>query len=494
MRYRDYLLNRYRGILGYAGIILFAIGLSFLLPLLVLPFYPEEAGLAGNFLLPGAILVILGVVSWRRLIRPETVSLNMAEGMVVVVLVWTLVCLLGALPFMLVTDLNFTQAIFESVSGWTSTGLSIVDVEAAPRMILLYRSITQTLGGAGFVIIALAAVTGPAGAGLSAAEGRSEQLAPHVRQSASIVVRMLVIYTIFGIVALRLAGMGWFDAVNHALTAISTGGFSTRAESIGYWDSPQIEGVMIVLMLVGSLNFLAVYTFARGKFGAVFQNGELRLMLLVLPTAALLVFLVVTLNVYESVGKSARVAIFETTSAISTAGFSTVSYGSWSSFGWLILIGVMLVGGGSGSTAGGIKQFRVYILWKAVIWELRRAFMPQHSVNEPAIWQGDQRSLLTDNRVRRVALFVFLFMMVYFVGVGVMTAYGYPLQESLFEFASTLSTVGLSSGITAMDAPVGMLWMQSFAMLLGRLEILAVFIGIIKLVTDARVLFRNPTP
>jgi trk system potassium uptake protein TrkH len=136
---------------------------------------------------------------------------------------------------MAIGGLNFTQAVFESTSGWTTTGLSVVDVSVAPRLVLLYRSLMQLAGGAGLAVIMLSALAGPAGTGLSAAEGRADQLVPNVRRSAKLVVTIYSGYVIFGGVALNLAGMGWFDALNHAFAAISTGGFSTRAESIGSW-------------------------------------------------------------------------------------------------------------------------------------------------------------------------------------------------------------------------------------------------------------------
>ncbi|MGF1505572.1 MAG: potassium transporter TrkG, partial [Anaerolineae bacterium] len=151
-----------------------------------------------------------------------------------------------------------TQAAFEAVSGWTSTGLTTLDVENAPRIILMYRSITQVVGGAGFVIIMMSAIAGPAGIGLTSAEGRNAQLVPNIRDSANIVLRIYVGYMVFGVIALAIAGMPLFDALNHGLTAVSTGGFSTRAESIGYYDSVAIEGVIIEMMWLGATKLLTV--------------------------------------------------------------------------------------------------------------------------------------------------------------------------------------------------------------------------------------------
>ena len=200
----------------------------------------------------------------------------------------------------------------------------------------------------------------------------------------------------------------------------------------------------------------------------------------------MLLFAVVTAPLYEP-EKALRAAVFETISALTGTGFTSVpNYLLWSEFGWLLLIILMTIGGGTGSTAGGIKQFRIYILYKSIIWEIRRAFMPRHMVNEPALWYGEKRDLLNDRLVRQAALFFGMYLVVLLVGTGIMAAYGYPLKDSLFEFASTLGTVGLSVGITLPGMPPELLIMQSLGMLLGRLEIFAVIIGMIKLFADTR--------
>ena len=326
---------------------------------------------------------------WRFLAPKKIISLSLPEGSVIVVLSWLVAIVVGTIPFMLIQGLNFTQAMFESTSGWTTTGLSVVDVTQASRLILLYRSNIELAGGGGFAIIALAAISGLSGAGLTSAEGRTEQLAPNVRRSAKLVLSIYSGYAVVGILALWLAGMGWFDAVNHSFAALSTGGFSTRTDSIGYWDSPAVEAVTIVLMLLGTLNFLTSYFLLRGKLKAVFRNGEVRLMALVVPLCALIIFFGIAVNLYETLSKGIRVAIFETITALSTTGFSTVGYRDWNSLGWTILIILMLIGGGTGATAGGIKQFRIYALYRALLWEVKRMLQPKNTVTEPNYWQGD---------------------------------------------------------------------------------------------------------
>ena len=495
-RYTLYLAQRYRAILAYTGLVWLVVSLLILSPLLLLFFYPHESEMAWGFILPGLLLGIPGVLIWRLLAPRTAISLTRQEGAVVVVLSWLPAILMGAIPFGCIAGLNLTQAIFESTSGWSTAGLSVVDVEHTSPLLLFFRSVTQLAGGAGLAIIMVSALAGPLGPGLSAAEGREEQLLPHVMRSAKLVLTLYGSYVVIGAGGLRLAGMSWFDAVNHAFTALSTGGFSTHSASIGYWNSPAIEAVIIVLMLFGTLNFTTAYALIRGKFGAVYRNSELRQTILFLILFASVLFLGVTRALYPSLGESVRVALFNTAAALSTTGFANVDLAPWNSLGRLAIIVLMLMGGGAGSTAGAMKQYRFHVLFKGLLWEFKRRLLPSSAVTEPSIWQGEGRHFISDRHLRRVALFVFLYVTVFVIGSGVMTAYGYSLSDSLFEFASALGTVGLSVGVTAPDAPAGILWLEICAMLLGRLEFFAVIIGLIRLFTDvpAILLSRRPRP
>ena len=483
MQNHHWLGQKYRAVFGYTGLICALAGITILFPLVALIAYPGEMNLAWGFLVPGLFLVIVGWWFWCRL-KDSSTSLRVQDGTIIVVLSWIMAIAFGTIPFLTISDLNFTQAVFESTSGWTTTGLSVINVTQASHLVLLYRSTIQLVGGAGFAVVALSAIIAPAGIGLATAEGRSEQLVPNIRRSAKLVLNIYTGYIATGIFALRLARMNWFDAVNHAFAALSTGGFSTRATSLGYWDSPTIEAVTMVLMLLGTLNFLTSYLLLTGRFTAVIRNSEVKLQALIIPLSVSILFLWVTSNIYPTLGKSIRVAFFETITALSTSGFSTVSYTNWSSMGWLVLIILMLIGGGTGATAGGIKQFRIYALYRGVVWEVRRQLLPKDAVTEPDIWQGETQHFLSDRQLRQISMFVFLYLGIYLAGSGIITAYGYSLPESLFEYASALSTVGLSVGVTAPDAPVGLLWTEITGMFLGRLEFFPVFVGLIRLYRD----------
>ncbi len=371
----------------------------------------------------------------------------------------------------------------------TTTGLSVVDVTKASHLILLYRSTIELFGGAGLAIITLSAIAGPSGSGLASAEGRTEQLVPNVQRSAKLVLGIYLGYIIVGTIALDLAGMSFFDAINHSFAAVSTGGFSTRPDSIGYWDNTAVEVVTNVLMIVGAFNFVTSYMLVTGKFKSMMRNGEIRLQSLLYVLCSIILLFGVVLPLYPNLGKAIRVSIFETITALSTTGFSTVGYTDWNGLGWLILILLMLIGGGSGSTAGGIKQMRVYVLYRALTWEIRRMLMPAGTVNEAHIWQGEKREFLQNDQVKQISIFVFLYLTLFGIGSAIIAAHGYSLQESLFEYASAMGTVGLSVGVTAADAAPGLLWAETVGMFLGRLEFFTVFVGVVRLLRDTRPIF-----
>jgi trk system potassium uptake protein TrkH len=320
---------------------------------------------------------------------------------------------------------------------------------------------------------------------VSNAEGRGDQLVPNVKRSARLVLAIYVCYALAGTLAYRITGMNWFDAVNHSFAAISTGGFSTRAESIGYWNSPAIEAVTIPLMILGNLSFVTAWFLWRGQVGTVARNGEVRLFSLLVPLASAALFFLTSASLYPHLGKSLRVAVFETVSALTTTGFSTVGYGNWNGFGLAVLLGLMLIGGGTCSTAGGIKQFRIHLLWRALGLEVRRLAAPRNAVLESTLWEGERRVFLNDGQVRQTSVFVFLYLALFAIGVLLLCSCGFSLEHSLFEFASALGTVGLSIGVTSPGMPESALWAESLAMFLGRLEFLVVIASLFKLGGDA---------
>ena len=492
MKYVEILKLRYRLLIKYMGSIFMIAGLGFLLPLILMPFRQEEAIYAIYFLIPAVILFMIGLILYYQFREvPSDINLNLNEGGVIVVFSWIIVILFSAFPFIGGMDLTFTQAVFEAVSGWTTTGLSVIDVQRAPDIFLLWRSIMQLFGGAGLAVIALSSILPMPGPGLYNAEGRTDRLLPHVKHSTLLIMKIYLGYTAGGIILYYLFGMNMFDAVNHAMAAISTGGFSTVSESIGYWNNPALEFVTMVLMLLGTINFATHYTLLQGKLSRFFNNAEIKLMGLLLVVLLPLLVIYFGGTMFYNLSSGIRNSLFQLISAMSTTGFSTIEFNLWPLFANFIIILLMLIGGGSGSTAGGIKQFRVYIILKSVFWQIKEQFLPRNQVRENFVWRGETKWYIENEHIKKIANYIILYLLIFSVGVLVYLAYGYSLGDSMFEFASAMSTVGLSVGISGAGAPAGILWVNIIGMFLGRLEMFIIILASVKLFKDVKYGLRN---
>lgn len=485
MAYVDVLTARRRLIVSYTGKILMGSSLIYLLPLLVLPFYPQESVYASGFLIASAVALLKGYIMSRQHGGEQEV-ITTREGSAVILLTWTLTVIISALPFLISGGMNFTHAVFEAVSGWTTTGLSVVDVQKSPCIILFWRSTMQFFGGAGLAVVMLSAIIGPHGFGLFSAEGR-EDIIPNVVKSAKLMMIIYTAYFVFGAALYIEAGMSVFEAINHSASAISTGGFSTRVGSIGEYNSARIEIITMLLMLLGSISFGTHYMLVRGEAKRFFRLGEIRLSAFLLAFFVPLVFMFSASRIYGAIGKAARVSIFELISALTTTGYSTVSYGGWDDFGILVLVLLMIIGGGTCSTAGGLKQYRVLLLLKTLYWNMARFFAPKNVVRLEYIERAEGPYEISSEHTINTACFTIMYILLYFAGVAVLTVNGYSLRDSMFEFASAMSTVGLSMGITSPNAQGIVLWTEIAGMFLGRLEFFVVFYGIVNLVRLLRV-------
>lgn len=487
------LLHRYRLVSGYTGTILIFVSMLMLVPLIVGIFNPSEINVAIPVLFNALLLLLLGLILKSWLGAKDLIALDFVESSIVVFCSWMLITLLSSIPYMFTSELKFVQAYFESVSGWTTTGLSMLDLTVTSKMMLFFRAWTQFLGGAGMAIIVIASLTGINANQLYSAEGKGSLIKPNVISSARIVVILYSIYLVYGFIAYLIAGMSCFDALIHCFTAISTGGFANYSSSIGYFDAPGIEIVTITLMILGSMNFVTAYLLSKRKVISVLRNGEIRLFTMLLLIAIPLIFLTTTSVLYTGTSKQLRIAVFEVISALTTTGFSLTSYNDpyWNDSSIIVLTVLMLIGGGACSTAGGIKQYRIYLMLKSLIWQIRKSILPRNAVVKNYIWENEQKDYVSDKKLLSVSNFVFMYLLIFGLGTLVITSTKnpytgiyYSLRDAMFEFASSLGTVGLSIGITSISTPVHILWIQIIGMMLGRLEFFVIILAVMKMLKD----------
>ena len=470
--------------LSIYGLLLIFAGGVHLLPLLVLPFYPEELMEGIYIAAPAAFAMLLGVLLSR--LNKENSQITAKHGTVLVFLLWLSSALITAAPYMISGRLNFTQSFFEGMSGWTTTSMTVLKSEPLPHVLVLCRSITNFFGGVGLICVVLSTLSETYGMHLYTAEGHSDRLLPNLAKSARMIISLFAIYFTAGTVAYIIAGMPVFDAVNYCMSALSTGGMSINGMSITDYNSITIEIITMLLMILGATNFLVHMMLIKREFGLFAKIGEVRCFAFLIITGTLLITVSFAHTVCSGAGEAFRTAVFNTVSVLTTTGFSTLpAYSGLPHFSVVLLIFFMFVGGGAGSTAGGIKTGRLYLLCKALVWRIKRRFMSDLNAKELSINYPQGKIYLKDEQYISAYSYVVLHIAVLFAGVLVLTAHGYSLQDSLFEFTSVMGTVGVSSGIVSRATPGLVLWMMSIGMFLGRLEIIVVIIAVVQLVKDA---------
>lgn len=478
-------ISGYPLILNYLGIFSVLIGLILLLPLIVIIFRPQEVDQLIYFLVPSLVAIISGSVVVYLFRDCEKGHLERNQDAILVVLIWIMAIIYSAVPFQMSGIYSLTHGIFEVTSGFSTTGLTVVDVTVAPYAFLFFRSLLQFIGGVGLVLVFTSAISDKFGMRLYNAEGHSDKLMPNLIRSARMILTIYIGYILVGMIFYMIFGMPFFEALNHAICAVATGGFSTNPASIGAYDSLPIEIVTIVLMILGGTNFFVHLMLLRGKLKNVFSHVEIKLLgVLVLVFAPMLVISLMTAQ-GETFGQSLRIGLFQFFSAITGTGYQTVpSFTVLPEAFLFILILLMVLGAGMGSTAGGMKQYRVALAFKSLYWNIRAQLSHKKTIRTRFINKLGIQTIVEKEDINFNYTFLMTYVLVLIVGTLIFTAFGFSLRDSLFEFASALGTVGLSVGITGYHAHPLILWTATLGMFLGRLEFFVIFVAIAKIVLD----------
>jgi len=472
---------RWRCILQVVSILIFILGLTMVFPLLWGLYYGDNG--VTPIIHSMALTILVGGGSVLVLRGPQTEFISQREGMAIVAVGWTAVGFFGCLPFHLSGEFGpFVNAYFESISGFTTTGSSILtDVQAISKSLLFWRSFIQWLGGMGIIVLSLAIlpILGVGGMQLYKAEVPSpvpDKLQPRIRETARILWKVYVLFTVAQVVLLVLGGMGIFDALNHALTTMPTGGFSTKNASMAHFDSVYLDFVVAFFMLLAGINFSLHYQLLKGDTLAFWRNAECRFFL----AATLVLTLVVTLNiygtVYDKIGDAFRYGAFQLVSILTTTGYATADYEQWPAMSQLILLLCMFLGGSAGSTAGGMKCLRIMVCFKYCYKELFTLIHP-HAVSRIKI---DGRSV-PDDVVRSVLGFLALYLGLFAFSSVLLAGLGVDFITAFAAVATTIGNVGPGFGMVGpvenfAAIPVLGKWLLIWCMLLGRLEIYTVII------------------
>jgi len=472
-------LIRYGAILRVLGMLLCIVAISMLLCLPLSIYY--ETGHLQNFI-SSILLCLLGGGLLLFASRNKDLTVNKREGYLIVVLAWIALWVSCALPYLISKEIpSITDVFFETMSGLTTTGATIInDIEILPRDILFWRSFTQWLGGMGIIVltVALLPLLGIGGIELFIAEApgpTSEKLHPRIKDTAKALWYIYLSLTLVLWFLLWISGMDWYDGINHALTTMATGGFSTKNSSMAYYSN-QIQYIVAVFMFLAGVNYSLHYLALRGKFKTVFSSDELKSYMVVVA----LFIVTITLSVYQvsevTLEQAFRETTFQVISIITTTGYVTADYTSWAAPITFIFFLLLFVGACAGSTAGGIKMIRHTVLFKNSILEFQRLLHPRAMIRLRL-----NGKIVPPHVMTHILVFFLLYISTFIVGTIVVIIAGEDILTAAGAVATSISNVGPGIGNVGPVNNFANLndftkWFLSLIMLIGRLELFTVFI------------------
>ncbi len=481
-------------VLSFLGLTSMMNGLFMLLAFPFSAYYdePERWGI----LQAGIVTLIIGFICWifNRNVKK---SLGKKEGYLIVTLGWLMLTLTGTLPYLLTNSIpEFTNAFFESTSGYSTTGSSILmDIEVMPKGILLWRSATQWIGGMGIIVltIAILPLLGIGGMQLFMAEApgfSADKMHPRITETAKRLWLIYVSLTMAEFFLLKIAGMNWFDAINHAMTTMSTGGFSTKNASIAHWNgAPIIQYIITVFMLIAGTNFVLTYFALKGRIGKVFSNEEFKyyffgiIVLVIFLSVLIIEFqdpnLITSLEhpkLWGATESAIRQAAFQITSIITTTGFVSADFTMWNSFATMLMFSLFFIGGSAGSTSGGVKIVRHIIMFKNSFLEFKKLIHPNAII--PIRYDTKQ---IPQTIITNILAFYVLYMLIFILSSVILTFFGLDFESAIGAASSSLGNIGPAIGsVSPVDnfehLSNSAKWFCSFLMIIGRLELFTVLI------------------
>lgn len=481
-----------RIIIHIMGLLLLCNGSFMLLAALASGIYKD--GVTMDIMLAAIVTMLFGMMAMFYT-RGHKKEVKKKEGYIVVTFGWIVMSISGMLPYLFSGAIpSITDAFFETMSGYTTTGASILDdIEALPEGVLLWRSLTHWIGGMGIIVLAIAILPllGIGGMQLFAAEAPGpggDKLHPRITDTAKRLWLIYFGYTILETLLLKFAGMSFFDAINHALATMSTGGFSTKNASLAFWnDQPIIQYIVILFMFLAGSNFVLSYFALTGKVRRIFKDEEFKYYFGFLVFSTIVVALGIYFRadvlvsdyhpmVFGEVESAFRHGLFQVVAVITTTGFVSADFTSWTPFLTVLFFGLMFLGGSAGSTAGGIKVMRHLLIIKNGIMEFKRTLHPNAII--PVRYN---QKTVSEHIVYNIIAFFVLYMLLFIIGSLVLGFLGLDFVSAVGGSASSLGNVGPALGSlnpvsNYNGLPAAGKWWCSFLMLLGRLELFTVLI------------------
>ncbi len=462
------------------GILLVVLGVSMIGPYVLQIIYKEESH---SFLSSSFVTIFFGVMFILTNIEKEY-KLNLQQTFLFSTLAWLMMAIFGCLPFVLSPKVfTLSEAFFESMSGITTTGATIItNLDSTPKSILLWRAIMQWLGGIGIVVMAITILPllKVGGMQLFKMEGpdTTEKILPRTIEIATIIISTYFILTILCAFFYWFFGMSIFDSISHSMTTIATGGFSTHNDSIGFFKNSNIEIVASIFIILGSIPFISYLKFAQGNRKIFFEDVQIKGLIYLLLISIFIMFSYLLFISHESnIFDKFRISSFNVVSILSGTGYVTNDFGLWGKFSLIFFLFLMFIGGCAGSTACGIKIFRLQMLFLFLKNQIKKIIYPNSII---VVKYNNQK--ISDNFINSVIIFIFSFLFIFLILAMLLSISGLDFITAISGAASAISNVG--PGLGDVIGPNGNYklipdiskWILAFGMLLGRLELFAVLV------------------
>ncbi len=473
-------MNNYKTVFFAIGVLLVILGAFMLIPFFVQFIYDEKNN---TFLLSASVTAFIGTLLVLTNLE-ENKKLNLQQAFLLTTLSWLGIAIFGCLPFLLSNlNLSFVDAFFESMSGITTTGSTIItNLDDAPKSILIWRAILQWLGGIGVIVMAITILPllNIGGMQLFRMESSdtTEKILPKTREITLIISIIYLALTFTCGISYWAVGMNIFDSIAHSMTTIATGGFSTYSGSIGHFQNPRIEIIAIIFIVLGSIPFIAYLKFVKGDKKIFFKDAQIKGLIYILIISILLMFLYLMLSNKEySFSENLRISTFNVVSVLSGTGYVTADFSSWGNFPLIFFLFLMFIGGCAGSTTCGIKIFRFQILSHFIINQIKKLVYP-HGVF--SIKYNNEK--INDTFIYSIITFIFLYFFIFFILAALLSVNGLDFITAISGSASAIANVGPGLGNVIgpngnfSDLPNFSKLSLSLGMLLGRLELFAVLV------------------
>ena len=473
-------MNNNKTVFFAIGVLLVILGIFMLIPFFVQFIYDEKNN---TFLLSALVTAFIGTLLVLTNLE-ENKKLNLQQAFLLTTLSWLGIAIFGCLPFLLSNlNLSFVDAFFESMSGITTTGSTIItNLDDAPKSILIWRAILQWLGGIGVIVMAITILPllNIGGMQLFRMESSdtTEKILPKTREITLIISIIYLALTFTCGISYWAVGMNIFDSIAHSMTTIATGGFSTYSGSIGHFQNPRIEIISIIFIILGSIPFIAYLKFVKGDKKIFLKDAQIKGLIYILIISTLLMFLYLMLSNKEySFSENLRISTFNVVSVLSGTGYVTADFSSWGNFPLIFFLFLMFIGGCAGSTTCGIKIFRFQILSRFIINQIKKLVYP-HGVF--SIKYNNEK--INDTFIYSIITFIFLYFFIFFILAALLSVNGLDFITAISGSASAISNVGPGLGNVIgpngnfSDLPNFSKLSLSLGMLLGRLELFAVLV------------------